>query len=75
MISNVPGPTEDVYFNGARLDGIYPLSIVMNGLAANVTLIGRRGHLDIRIVGCRETLPRLQRLIDHLERSLAELEG
>lgn len=75
VISNVPGPTEDVYFNGARLDGIYPLSIVMNGLAVNVTLIGRKGYLDIGIVGCRETLPGLQRLLDHLERSLAELEG
>ena len=30
VISNVPGPREQLFWNGARLDGIYPASIVFH---------------------------------------------
>ncbi len=74
IVSNVPGPKNDVYFNGARLDGIYPVSIVLNGQALNVTLTSRAGYLDFGLIGCRTSLPHLQRLLQHLEDALAELE-
>ncbi|MCD9199017.1 WS/DGAT/MGAT family O-acyltransferase [Aeromicrobium wangtongii] len=74
IISNVPGPTEQLYFNGARLDGMYPASIVLDGQALNITLTSRDRHLDFGLVGCRKSVPHLQRLLTHLESSLAELE-
>lgn len=74
VISNVPGPREQLYWNGAALDGIYPASIVLDGQAVNVTLTSRDQHLDFGIVGCRRSVPHLQRLLTHLETSLAELE-
>jgi len=74
IVSNVPGPTKDVYFNGARLDGLYPVSIVLDGQALNITLTSRAGYLDFGLIGCRTSLPHLQRLLKHLEDSLAELE-
>ncbi len=74
VISNVPGPTEPLYFNGARLDGLYPVSIVLDGQAVNVTLCSRDRYLDFGIIGCRASVPHLQRLLLHLETSLAELE-
>ena len=36
IISNVPGPKEKMYWNGAELDGFYPVSIVLNGMALNM---------------------------------------
>lgn len=74
IISNVPGPTEHLYWNGARLDGIYPASIALDGQAVNITLTSRKGYLDFGIVGCRRSVPSLQRLLTHLEDALAELE-
>lgn len=74
IVSNVPGPREPLYFNGARLDGMYPVSIVTDGQALNITLASRDKYLDFGIVGCRRSVPHLQRLLIHLESALSELE-
>ncbi|MGJ9411092.1 wax ester/triacylglycerol synthase family O-acyltransferase [Aeromicrobium sp. CF4.19] len=74
VVSNVPGPKNQTYFNGARLDGMYPVSIVLDGQAVNITLCSRGEHLDFGIIGCRRSVPHLQRLLIHLETALAELE-
>lgn len=74
-ISNVPGPRETRYWNGARLDGSYPVSILTDGQALNITLCSYAGSLDFGLIGDRSSLPHLQRLLDHLEASLVELEA
>ena len=74
VISNVPGPTEPMYWGGARLDGNYPLSIVLDGQALNITLTNNAGNIDFGLVGCRRSVPHLQRLLGHLESSLKDLE-
>ena len=74
VISNVPGPREKRYWNGARLDGLYPVSIPMDGSAVNFTLVSNNENLDFGIVACRKSVPQVQRLIDYMEESLVELE-
>ncbi len=74
VISNVPGPQEQLYCGGARLDGNYPLSAVLDGQALNITLVSNAGNLDFGLVGCRRSVPHLQRLLAHLESSLKDLE-
>ena len=74
VISNVPGPTQQMYYGGARLDGNYPLSAVLDGQALNITLVSNADNLDFGLVGCRRSVPHLQRLLAHLEASLKDLE-
>lgn len=74
IISNVPGPGEPLYWNGARMDGVYPLSVVMDGQALNITVTSYAGCLRFGLTGCRRSVPHLQRLLLHLDESLAELE-
>ena len=74
VISNVPGPKEQLYWNGASLLGSYPVSAVFHGFALNITFVSYNGSLDFGIIACRRTVPRVQRLIDYLEQSLTELE-
>lgn len=74
IVSNVPGPRNQMYFNGAKLDGLYPVSIVLDGQALNITLCSRDKYLDFGLIGCRKSVPHLQRLLTHLESALAELE-
>jgi diacylglycerol O-acyltransferase / wax synthase len=74
VISNVPGLAEQMYYGGARLDGSYPLSALPDGQALNITLVNNAGNLDFGLVGCRRSVPHLQRLLAHLESSLKDLE-
>jgi diacylglycerol O-acyltransferase / wax synthase len=74
VISNVPGPRKPHYFNGARLEGIYPLSIPIHGMGLNITCTSYAGQMDFGLTGCRRTVPRLQRLLTHLDDELADLE-
>ncbi len=74
VISNVPGIRETMYWNGARLDGSYPASIVMDGVAMNITLSTYDQNVDFGIIACRRSMPQVQRIIDYMEEALAELE-
>ncbi|MEU4391770.1 wax ester/triacylglycerol synthase family O-acyltransferase [Kribbella sp. NPDC023855] len=75
VISNIPGPPESpLYWNRSRLLGLYPASIVLNGQALNISVTSYAQQLHFGLVGCRRTVPHLQRLLTHLETSLAELE-
>ena len=74
VISNVPGVPETMYWNGSRLDGSYPASIVVDGIAVNITLATYDKNVDFGIMACRRSLPQIQRLIDYMENALVELE-
>ncbi|WP_100638981.1 WS/DGAT/MGAT family O-acyltransferase [Marinobacter salexigens] len=74
VISNVPGPKETRYWNGARLEGMYPVSIAMDRLALNMTVTSYNDQVEFGLIGCRRTLPSLQRMLDYLEEGLVELE-
>ncbi len=74
IISNVPGPREDMYWQGCRLSGIYPASIVLDGFALNITLISRHDAIDFGITACRRSLPQAQSLLGYIEDALLELE-
>ena len=65
VISNVPGTRQPMYWRGARMDGNYPLSIVLDGQALNITLANNADNLDFGLVGCRRSVPHLQRLLGH----------
>jgi len=75
VISNVPGADPPLYWNGARLDEMYPVSMLFEGQALNITLTSYCDQLGFGIVGCRTALPRLQRVLDHIDHSIEALEA
>ena len=72
-ISNVPGPTEPLYFNGSRLDGLFPLSLLLHGNALNITCVSYAGTLNFGFTGARDTLPQMQRLAIYMGEALEEI--
>lgn len=73
IISNVPGPREPLYWNGAAVEGVYPVSIPIDGAALNITLNSYADSLEFGLIGCRRTLPHMQRLLDYLDEGLSTL--
>ncbi|MBL6749712.1 MAG: wax ester/triacylglycerol synthase family O-acyltransferase [Nevskia sp.] len=73
-ISNVPGPRRALYCAGARLEAMYPISLLTHGQALNITCVSYAGTLNFGFTGCRDTLPHMQRLAVYTGEALDELE-
>ena len=73
VISNVPGPPIDIYTGGARLETLYPLSVIADGTGLNVTIMSYKGSIDIGITADREQTPDVQTIVDGMRDELAAL--
>jgi diacylglycerol O-acyltransferase / wax synthase len=71
-ISNVPGPQVPLYLAGGRMLTFHPLSIVMHGLALNITIQTYAGRVDYGVIADRKAVPHLQDLADALESAFAQ---
>jgi len=74
-ISNVPGPQVPLYLAGARMVTFHPLSIVMHGLALNITIQTYAGSVDFGIIADKKAVPHVQDLADMLEAAFEEAKG
>ncbi|MEE2035477.1 WS/DGAT/MGAT family O-acyltransferase [Rhodococcus chondri] len=75
IVSNVPGPETPLYWNGARVDALYPLSVPVDGQALNITCTSTDDEIAFGLTACARTVPGLRRLLDHLDNELLALEG
>ena len=75
VISNVPGPFEPRYIDGSRLLEIYPVSLLFNGQALNITAVSYDGEFNIGFTGCRDSIPSLQKIAVNAGEELEELEA
>ena len=73
-VSNVPGPSDALYLRGSRLEASYPIAFPAHSQALNITLQSYADTLNFGFIGCRDTLPHLQRLAVYTGDALRELE-
>ena len=64
LISNVPGPRQPLYFAGAQLCHIFPVSIVADGQGLNITVASYLDRLDFGFIVDRELVPDVWDLAD-----------
>jgi diacylglycerol O-acyltransferase / wax synthase len=73
VISNVPGPRTPLFMAGAKLEAHYPVSVVVDGVGLNITVMSYLDHLDFGIVADRDQVDDVWTLMDRLAHSLQEL--
>lgn len=74
VISNVQGPAQRLYFNGARVEALYGPSVLFHGQALNVTMASYAGQAVISFTACDKTLPHVQRLAVYTGAAFEEIE-
>lgn len=75
VISNVPGPTHQLYLQGARLLAIHPISVLSPRLALNVTTLSYAGTLNIGVVADGKVAPGIDRLGAQMLATLGRIEN
>ena len=73
VISNVPGPQVPLYLAGAKMTGLFPLSIVVHGIALNITVQSYMGQLCFGLIACRRAVPDVKDLARQMERALGAM--
>jgi diacylglycerol O-acyltransferase len=73
VVSNVPGPREPLYIAGARMDGIWSVGPILEGVGLNVTVWSYQGRLHVGAIGCREHWDDLHVVTDGMVAALGEL--
>jgi diacylglycerol O-acyltransferase / wax synthase len=74
-ISNVPGPPVPLYLAGAKFLTFHPLSIVIHGLALNITIQTYAGQVDVGIVAGKKALPHAQDLARAIGQAFVEVQS
>jgi WS/DGAT/MGAT family acyltransferase len=64
VISNVPGPPLPLYMAGARMLTNYPTSIVVHGMALNITVQSYDKSLDFGLMADAQAMPDVRELAD-----------
>lgn len=66
VISNVPGPQVPLYMAGAKMLTYHPLSIVIHGVALNITIQTYAGFVDFGVIADKKAVPEVHELTDAL---------
>jgi len=74
-ISNVPGPTVPLYMAGAKMLTNYPTSIVVHGVALNITVQTYNESLEFGLIACGEAMPEIAELARHVQAAFDEFQA
>ena len=75
VISNVPGPTVPLYMAGAKMLTNFPASIVVHGVALNITVQTYNESLDMGLMACAEAMPEVAEFAAQIETAFEEFKA
>ena len=73
ILSNVPGPRDQLYFLGCQVDAMYPLGPILGGAGLNITVMSLNGEMGVGIIACPDLVPELWNIADAFPDALKEL--
>ncbi|MCP5090015.1 MAG: wax ester/triacylglycerol synthase family O-acyltransferase [Gammaproteobacteria bacterium] len=72
-VSNVPGPQQPLYLNGARMVRMMGIGPILDGVGLMFAALSYNGEIVLTISGCREITPDPEVMADCLRSAYAEL--
>lgn len=67
------GPPVPLYFGGARVEAVYPMGSVGEGVELNITVLSNMGRVDVGVLASRECVPDPQEIADGFAQAVDEL--
>jgi diacylglycerol O-acyltransferase len=74
LISNVRGPGETLYLNGARLEAFFPVSTLIAAIGLNVTFMSYAGMIVLGFTANGSALPEVESLAKYTQEAFESLE-
>jgi WS/DGAT/MGAT family acyltransferase len=75
LVSNMPGPTNTLYFKDAKLLANYPISAMTPGGGVNITMVTYNGIAQIGLVCCDSKISSLEPMAKYFQEAFDMLEG
>ena len=75
LVSNVRGPEQRLYLNGARLEAFFPVSTLIGGVGLNVTFMSYGKDVDMGFTANGASLPEVESLARHIQSAFAALQA
>lgn len=75
VISNVPGPRKPLYLGDAKLAAIFPVSVLIDYQAFNITVLSREDSLDFGLIAAHEAVHDLSKISTYMKEAFAELDA
>jgi len=73
ILSNIVGPPIPLYFGGARVEAVFPMGPIGEGMGLNVTVLSNMGRLDIGVLTCTEVVPEPWEITRAFSQAVGEL--
>jgi WS/DGAT/MGAT family acyltransferase len=73
FISNVPGPQETLYMNGARQVATYGMAPLTDGMGLFIATPSYNGKITFCVTSTRDALPDIRFFVTCIEKAMAEL--
>ncbi len=74
VVSNVRGPSETLYLNRARLEEIFPVSMLANAVGLNIVFISYADRVIFGFTANASALPDIEPLARHAQDAFVDLE-
>lgn len=74
VVSDVPGPDQDLYIRGRRITGCYPMMPLAPDVGLAIAMVTMDGVVDIGVTADPSLVPGVQHLAKSIERALTNVE-
>jgi hypothetical protein len=75
VVSNVPGPREQLYLHGAKLTRFMGTGPSLDGMGIGFPVMSYNGFIEISVIGCRKMVPDPEFVADLIQESFEELKA